>query len=567
MPDMVAQLHPMWCKLVPPRQSPLRPETWRSLLRFHPDKDFVDVVMAGLEFGWELHYNGQRHTPTDCTNSRLHAKYARELREIRAKEFALHFRAGPFPSLAEGPKLPLANLRTAKTGPAFKRLSDKIRHVVDSSFPYDDSSVNAAINRKPWSRLFNARFPSLAQQIVALGRFTLLFKFDVVGAYKLLLLLLQEWHLLGEKDCVNDQTVHSFSTTVSFGARSSADLFDYLASAAEFILRLCVTQADALARYADDQIACVRPLPAGPDWQKFQRMKQQVCNTCIALGIPIDKFAEGTSVEYLGTGADSAAMIAFIPEARRLWAIEHLSSWLKRKFASKKALQSLAGNLQWLSNVVLWGRPHIRAIIAASSRWGKIAIPALIRSSVRWWIQVLQHSPTVPLLYFCPFAPDVVIDSDASSTGFGAWSPTLRVYLFGTFSKAEIKDSTRSLQRSMGHLELLAVLIAISTWRHKLRGSSVHVRVDNTEALFAINKRSSRVSAQASIIAAMGMIATSYSIRIEASFTPTPAPHLSADECNKRADALSRNQESIFLELTQSWDLSRTTPKRATIRA
>ena len=83
-------------------------------------------------------------------------KYARELREIRAKEFALHFRAGPFPSLAEGPELPLANLRTAKTGPAFKRLSDKIRHVVDSSFPYDDSSVSAAINRKPWSRLQRA---------------------------------------------------------------------------------------------------------------------------------------------------------------------------------------------------------------------------------------------------------------------------------------------------------------------------------------------------------------------------------------------------------------------------
>ena len=70
----------------------------------------------------------------------------------------------------------------------------------------------------------------------------------------------------------------------------------------------------------------------------------------------------------------------------------------------------------------------------------------------------------------------------------------------------------RSLQRSMGHLELLAVLIAISTWRHKLRGSSVHVRVDNTEALFAINKRSSRTSAQASIFAAMGMIATSLAL-------------------------------------------------------
>ena len=101
---------------------------------------------------------------------------------------------------------------------------------------------------------------------------------------------------------MNDQTVHSFSTTVSFGARSSADLFDYLASAAEFILRLCVTQADALAfRYADDHIAiaCL----VRPDRQKLQRMKQQVCNTCIALGPPIDKFAEGTSAEFLGTKA------------------------------------------------------------------------------------------------------------------------------------------------------------------------------------------------------------------------------------------------------------------------
>jgi hypothetical protein len=237
-------------------------------------------------------------------------------------------------------------------------------------------------------------------------------------------------------------------------------------------------------------------------------------------------------------------MIAFIPEARRLWAIEHLSSWLKRKFASKKPAKSRRQPPMAQQRSALGTSPHSRNNSRVITL-GQIAIPSLIRSSVRWWIQVLQRSPAVPLLYFCPFAPDVVIDSDASSTGFGAWSPTLRVYLFGTFSKAEIKDSTRSLQRSMGHLELLAVLIAISTWRHKLRGSSVHVRVDNTEALFAINKRSSRISAQANIIAAMGMIATSFCIWIEASFTSTPAPHLSADECNKRADALSRNQKSI----------------------
>ena len=68
-----------------------------ALLRFHPDKDFVDVVMAGLEFGWELPWPAPHsHRLRQLAAAR---KYARELREIRAKEFALHFRAGPFPSI------------------------------------------------------------------------------------------------------------------------------------------------------------------------------------------------------------------------------------------------------------------------------------------------------------------------------------------------------------------------------------------------------------------------------------------------------------------------------------
>ena len=82
-------------------------------------------------------------------------KYARELREIRAKEFALHFRAGPFPSLAEGPELPLANYAPPRLAP---RSRDSLTRSDMSStqLPLDDSSVSAAINRKPWSRLQRA---------------------------------------------------------------------------------------------------------------------------------------------------------------------------------------------------------------------------------------------------------------------------------------------------------------------------------------------------------------------------------------------------------------------------
>ena len=132
MPDMVAQLHPMWCKLVPPRQSPLRPETWRSLLGFHPDKDFVDVVMAGIEFGWDLHYMASAALPPTAPTRGCTQICARTSRD-QSERIRTTFPSRPLPFISGRPRAPSRKLRTAKTGPAFKRLSDKIRHVVDTA--------------------------------------------------------------------------------------------------------------------------------------------------------------------------------------------------------------------------------------------------------------------------------------------------------------------------------------------------------------------------------------------------------------------------------------------------
>ena len=75
----------------------------------------------------------------------------------------------------------------------------KPRHVVDSSAPHDGTSVNANIDRSH-TRLFNASFAQLATLIVHEGPGAELIKFDVVSAYKLVRLLLQDYHLLGEQE-------------------------------------------------------------------------------------------------------------------------------------------------------------------------------------------------------------------------------------------------------------------------------------------------------------------------------------------------------------------------------
>ena len=250
----------MRCKLVPPRQSPLRPVTWRSFLRFHPDKDFVDVVMAGLEFGWELPWPAPHsHRLRQLAAAR---KYARELREIRAKEFALHFRAGPFPSLAEGPELPLANYAPPRLAP---RSRDSLTRSDMSStqLPLDDSSVSATINRKPWSRLQRALSQFWRNKLLPWVALPCSSKIRRRRSRQNVALTSPGVAPPREKDCVNDQTVHSFSTTFSFGARSTLRLSRQRST----IHPAAVRHSSGRPRkiIADDQIAIacalVRPGP------------------------------------------------------------------------------------------------------------------------------------------------------------------------------------------------------------------------------------------------------------------------------------------------------------------
>ena len=84
-----------------------------------------------------------------------------------------------------------------------------------------------------------------------LGPGTLMWKFDLVSAYKLVASLVQDWHLQGELEIIDGVKFYSFSTTTCFGASSSADVFHDLGSAAEFILCMAVTTV-VICRYADD---------------------------------------------------------------------------------------------------------------------------------------------------------------------------------------------------------------------------------------------------------------------------------------------------------------------------
>ena len=75
-------------------------------------------------------------------------------------------------------------------------------------------------------------------------------------------------------------------------------------------------------------------------------------------------------------------------------------------------------------------------------------------------------SPWCSLREFAPFAPTVTVETDASSTGIGAYSPTSGHWFSHTLTKVELKSAHRTKARCMGELELRGVAMAITTFAH-----------------------------------------------------------------------------------------------------
>jgi hypothetical protein len=209
---VVAPLHPSWRALLPHQSTSITLDIWRHLLQWHPDKFLVDTVLDAVEWGRAVHYTGARLASRASAHNSPE-EHLVTLRQLRAAEFKAGWRAGPFP-----PPLPLFNLICNPTKLVLK--GSKPRHVVDSSSPHDGTSVNANIDRSQ-TRLFNTSFAQLATLIVHEG--PELIKFDVVSTNKLVRLLLQDLHLLGEQESIDGVLHHSFLIATSFGPASSAD--------------------------------------------------------------------------------------------------------------------------------------------------------------------------------------------------------------------------------------------------------------------------------------------------------------------------------------------------------
>ena len=150
-----------------------------------------------------------------------------------------------------------------------------------------------------------------------------------------------------------------------------------------------------------------------------------------------------------------------------------------------------------------------RLNFAASATWGQVARSRLRRlyghivngntdfgrplaSDLTWWLSRLERLEPQRLALFID--DPVVIYTDAEGNGGlgGVISDSATAAWFSSPTPQELLAALIPRKTQIFPLEVLAVAVALKLWRHRLQGRHIIVFVDNTGALAALRKGSSR---------------------------------------------------------------------------
>ena len=171
------------------------------------------------------------------------------------------------------------------------------------------------------------RVDDVAQQVIILGRGTMIAKTDIEAAYRLLPIHNDDKHLLG---MLWEGRVY-VDTALPFGLRSAPLIFTALADGLEWVLKQ--RGVSYIAHYLDDFIT-VGP----PNSDQCRRNQTILFDTCKELGVPLaphKSVGPTTCLVFLGIEIDSRAMELRLPQDKLQALKELLAEWQLRRSAPK----------------------------------------------------------------------------------------------------------------------------------------------------------------------------------------------------------------------------------------
>jgi hypothetical protein len=260
-----------------------------------------------------------------------------------------------------------------------------------------------------------------------------------------------------------------------------------------------------------------------------------------------------TTIDALGIEMDSVAMELRLPQSKResyLAAVLAFREQYKGHAACpRKPLEQLVGRLVFACRVCRWGFLFIQEINDQLFPVGHARPPKTtpltegLWHDLEFWAQALGPAFDTWL----GIRPHLVGRRAVDVNRNFAREGTFQVELFTDASKtygagATLGPETLSQrwtrdvsEEHIGALELEALLVALRHWRHDLSGLTVLARLDNVQAVSAVNKGASRKPALRKTLLEMALLGLEFGFEVK-------AKHVKGKE--NPADAPSRGKEA-----------------------
>ena len=190
---------------------------------------------------------------------------------------------------------------------------------------------------------------------------------------------------------------------------------------------------------------------------------------------------------------------------------QEINTWLFKSTARRREVESLIGKLQFLAKCIKAGRVFLSRLIQwirGMDRSSMHTIPEEARKDIAWWGRCAQAHNGVSLIWLHKEPElDKVITTDACLTGYGGTMG--REYFRGRFPK-HLKGSSIAL------LEILAVMVALKIWGHRLKGTYFWIHVDNEAVASVLNTGACKDSKLQDVLRESALLAAQHQFVIKA---------------------------------------------------
>ena len=473
-------------------------------------------LVNGFQFGFSIH-SLQANNSTSTNNlksaqsfpSVIHAKI---IKELQLGRFSGPYDVSPYDDYVVSP-----------LGVREKKTPGEFRIIHNLSYPYDDTSVNAAVPRH-CATVNYASIADAAKHVVEMGQHCFLAKTDVKSAFRIIPVHPDDRHLLGFRW----QGLLYFDNCLPMGCSSSCRIFETFSTSLEWIISQRLHHV-RVVHVLDDFLFIAS------SYDRCLHALNTFISICEDIGVPIapDKtVGPEQSLPFVGIQLDTNDMTASLPLDKVHKFKQVISQFLLSSTVTLKQTQSLCGMLNFACGVIALARAFSRRLydlgVGLSKPYYKVRVNKHVKQDLTVWRYFLDHynGTTLLLDYKWLSCQDLQLYTDASTTiGFGGTFGDR--WFHGTWSDTYIGSN-------IAILELYPICLALHLWAELLSNQCLTINSDNMSVVCVLNSFTSKEHTMMILLRRLALLTMQHNILIRAKHIP--------GSLNVITDFLSRNQ-------------------------